>query len=318
MSKPFIVVSDGMDAEIFKSLQAVSEFEVHPKKKVTQEELAELLPKMNGLIIRSATTVNKDLLDKAPNLKYVIRAGEGTDNIDKVECEARGVKVSNTPGANANSAAEHAIALMMTVLRHTAQANASMKAGKWDKAAFTGLELWKKKVGIVGFGKIAQIVAKRISGFEPEVLFFDPFVEKTDIPYAKKAQTIEEVFSSCDIITIHLPLMDATKGLINEKLLGMMKPQAILVNAARGKIVDENALYQALKEKKFRAAGFDVFANEPLEENSKLLELDNLVVTPHLGASTEEAQLRVGEIAVDIMKEFFINGKLMHEVKAKK
>ncbi len=318
MSKPFIVVSDGMDAEIFTSLQAVKEFDVHPKKKVTPEELEQLLPKMNGLIIRSATNVTKELLEKAPNLKYVIRAGEGTDNIDKVACEARGVKVSNTPGANANSAAEHAIALMMTVLRYTAQAHASMKAGKWDKASFTGLELWKKKVGIVGFGKIAQIVAKRISGFEPEVLFFDPFVEKCDLPYAKKAQTLEEVFSTCDIITIHLPLMDATKGMINQKLLGLMKPNAILVNAARGKIVDESALYNTLKEKKIRGAGFDVFANEPLEENSKLLELDNLVMTPHLGASTEEAQLRVGEIAVDIMKEFLLKGNLMHEVKAKK
>ncbi len=317
MSKTFILVSDGMDANVFKGLQAIDQFEVHPDKKVTPEVFEELLPKVEGLVIRSASKVMPETLEKAPNLKYVIRAGEGTDNIDKAACEAKGVKVSNTPGANANSAAEQAIALMMTVLRNTAKADASMKAGKWEKSKLEGLELWKKKVGIVGFGKIAQIVAKRISGFEPQVLFFDPFVESTDISYAKKADTLEQIFSECDIITIHLPLMDATKGMINAELLGMMKPNAILVNAARGKIVDEEALYNTLKEGKIRGAGFDVFANEPLEDGSKLRELDNLVMTPHLGASTAEASIRVGEMAVNQLQEFFLNGNLLHEVRSK-
>ncbi|MCP4912355.1 MAG: hydroxyacid dehydrogenase [Oligoflexia bacterium] len=312
----YIVVSDGMDKEIFKDLQAVNEFEVFEEPKISQEKLQELLPKIEGLVIRSATKVTPDLLEKAPNLKYVIRAGEGTDNIDKVACGQKGVKVSNTPGANNNSAAEHAIALMMTVLRKTAWAHNTMANGGWDKSKYTGVELADKKVGIVGFGRIGQIVAKRLAGFDPEVIFFDPFVEKSELPYARKAKDLNEIFETCDIVTIHTPLMDATRGLVNAELLSKLQPHAILVNAARGGIVDEEALHALLSEKKFRAAGFDVFATEPLEEDSKLRKLDNLVLTPHLGASTEEAQVRVGSMAVNQLKEFFLNNNLLNEVKA--
>lgn len=314
--KPFIVVPDGFDKSLFEELKKIDSLEVHPSNKVSQDELKTLLPRVDGLIIRSATTVNAELLALAPKLKIVIRAGEGTDNIDKKLCQEKGVKVANTPGANNNSAAEHAIALMMSVLRNTAVADKTMKEGKWEKNSLTGLELWKKKVGIVGFGRIGQIVAKRISGFEPEVLFFDPVLEKSDMGHCKKAQSLEEIFKTCDIISIHTPLLPATKGMITRELMSMMKKEAILVNAARGGIVDEEALYDLLKEKKFRGAGFDVFATEPLPVPNKLLELSNLTVSPHLGASTEEAQFRVGEMAVYQMKEFFDKNNLYNEVKA--
>lgn len=314
---PFIVVPDGFDQSLFLELKNNPHLNVHPTSKVSQEELKALLPKVDGLIIRSATTVNKELLDLAPNLKIVIRAGEGTDNIDKALCRERGVKVANTPGANNNSAAEQAIALMMTVLRNTALADATMKAGKWEKNALTGLELWKKKVGIVGFGRIGQIVAKRISGFEPEIYFFDPVLTSSDIPNTKKVNDLKDIFSTCDIITIHTPLLPETKGMITGALLNLMKKDAILINAARGGIVDEESLYTILKEKKIRGAGFDVFAVEPLPTNSKLLELPNLVMSPHVGASTEEAQFRVGEMAVFQINEFFKNNNLLNEVKAK-
>ncbi|MGI4991629.1 hydroxyacid dehydrogenase [Halobacteriovorax sp. GFR7] len=314
--KPFIVVCDGMDAEVFASLQAINELEVHPKAKLTQDEIKELLPKANALVIRSSTTIGEEYLELAPNLKYVIRAGAGTDNIDKVKCGERGVKVSNTPGANNNSAAEHAIALMMTVLRHTAAADATMKNGGWDKSKYTGNELANKKVGIVGFGQIGKIVAKRLQGFDPQVKFFDPFCESSELDYVSKANTVEEIFETCDIITLHTPLMDATKGMVNKDLFNKMQPHAILVNASRGGIVNEEDLAVALMEKKFKAAGFDVFATEPLEEDSPLRKISNLVLTPHLGASTDEAQLRVGEMAVNQLKEFFLNDNLLHEVKA--
>lgn len=314
--KPFIVVSDGMDKDVFQSLCEISDFDVHPEPKITQEKLQELLPKITGLVIRSATTVNADLLEKAPNLKYVIRAGEGTDNIDKVSCAQKGVKVSNTPGANNNSAAEHAIALMMTALRKTAAADKKMKEGGWDKSLYTGNELSNKTIGIVGFGRIGQIVAKRLSGFEPKVLFYDPFIESSELPYAKKAENLEEIFKSSDIITIHTPLMEATKGLVGSKLLSLMKDSAILVNASRGGIVDEQALLEILKNKKIKAAAFDVFATEPLEKESELRKLENIILTPHLGASTEEAQLRVGQMAVEQVREFFLNANLLNEVKA--
>lgn len=314
--KPFIVVPDGFDKALFEELKKNSNLEVHPSLKVSQEELKTLLPRVAGLIIRSATTVNAELLALAPNLKIVIRAGEGTDNIDKILCAEKGVKVANTPGANNNSAAEQAVALMMSCLRNIPFADKTMHEGKWEKNALTGLELWKKKVGIVGFGRIGQIVAKRISGFEPEVYFFDPITEKCELN-SKKCLDLKQIFSECDIISIHTPLMPQTKGMINAELLGMMKKDAILINAARGGIVDEDALYTILKEKKIRAAGFDVFAVEPLPADSKLLELSNLIMSPHVGASTEEAQFRVGEMAVHQMNEFFVNSNLLNEVKGK-
>lgn len=314
---PFIVVPDGFDKSLFEELKKIQNLNVHPTSKVSQDELKALLPTVEGLIIRSATTVNKELLDLAPNLKIVIRAGEGTDNIDKVLCAERGVKVANTPGANNNSAAEQAIALMMSCLRNTPFANKTMHEGKWEKNALTGLELWKKKVGIVGFGRIGQIVAKRISGFEPEIYFFDPVTDKCDLANSKRCLDLKQIFSECDVISIHTPLLPQTKGMISRELLSMMKKDAILVNAARGGIVDEDALYDILKEKKIRGAGFDVFATEPLPANSKLLELENLIMSPHVGASTEEAQYRVGEMAVYQINEFFKNNNLLNEVKAK-
>jgi D-3-phosphoglycerate dehydrogenase len=168
----------------------------------------------------------------------------------------------------------------------------------------------------MGFGRIGQIVSKRISGFEPKVLFFDPLVHQSQVNWATKVNSLEELFSQADIVTIHTPLIDATKGVVNAALLSKMKPTAILVNAARGKIVNENDLYEVLKNKKIKGAGFDVFANEPLEAESKLKSLDNIVLTPHLGGSTEEAQFRVGEMAAHQIVEFFTKNNLLNEVKA--
>lgn len=312
--KPFIVVPDGLDKELFTALQKDANFEVHPESKVSRDQLKSMATKINGMIIRSATTVDPELIDLMLNLKLVIRAGEGTDNIDKKYANSKGVKAANTPGANNNSAAEHAIALMFTVLRKTNLADSSMKIGEWEKSAFTGNELANKTLGIIGFGRIGQIVAKRLAGFEPKILFYDPIIEKTDIPNATKMTDLEEIFRQADIITIHVPLIEQTKNLIDKKLFNVMKPTSIIVNAARGKIVNEEDLYDALSNKKIRGAGFDVFAEEPLK-NSKLTTLKNIVLTPHLGASTEEAQFRVGEMALHQLREFFVNNKLLNEVK---
>lgn len=315
MSKPFIIVCDGMDQKIFTELCSSNELEVHPTPKNSQDEIKNLLPKAEGLIIRSATKPNKELIDSAPNLKYIIRAGEGTDNIDKVYCAERNVKVSNTPGANNNSAAEHALALMMTVLRKTAWANSTMQEGKWNKSAYTGNELWKKTVGIMGFGRIGQLLCKRLQGFECDVLFYDPFIKESPFEWATKVETLEELYKSSDVISLHTPLLEQTKGMVNNELLGLMKPTAIIVNASRGGIVNEADLLTTLKEGKIRGAGFDVFESEPLAEDSPLIGLDNLVLTPHLGGSTEEAQFRVGEMASHQIKEFFLNNNLLNEVK---
>ncbi len=316
MTKPFILVTDGMNSTIFENLKNESAFEVHPKAKLTQEEVKPLLPKVNGLVIRSATKPKQEFIDQCPNLKYIIRAGEGTDNIDKKYCEEKGIKVSNTPGANNNSAAEHAIALMMTVLRKTASANQSMHTNAWNKSQFTGNELWKKKVGIIGFGRIGQLVCKRLAGFDNEVSFFDPYCQSNPFDYATQVQDINEIFKTCDIITIHVPLIDSTKNLINKETINMMSQDTIIINASRGGIVNEPDLIEALNTNKIRGAALDVFASEPLEDNSALCGTKNLTMTPHLGGSTQEAQFRVAEMAHQQLKEFFLNDNHLNGVKA--
>ena len=314
--KPYLVVCDGMHPEIFSEFKKISQWDLHPKAKVDLDELEQVLPKAWGLVVRSATQVNASLLEKAPQLKLILRAGEGTDNIDKALCAQRGIKVSNTPGANNNSAAEHALALLFTVLRKTAWANSHLSSGGWDKSRWVGNELTGKKIGIVGYGRIGQILSKRLAGFEPQILFYDPFVEKGLFPYVRKAQDLCEIFSTCDIVTLHLPLISSTKGLIKRALLESMLPHSIFINASRGGLVDEEALYEILAQEKIRGAGLDVFATEPLEKESPLRKLPNLILTPHLGASTEEAQLRVGQMALEQMKEFFLNHQLINEVRA--
>ncbi|MCB9092795.1 MAG: hydroxyacid dehydrogenase [Halobacteriovoraceae bacterium] len=318
MSKSFILVCDGMDKKLFSELSSNPKFEVYPEAKNSQETIAEIRKKAHGMVIRSATCPDKEFLQDCPNLKYIIRAGEGTDNIDKAACAELGIKVSNTPGANNNSAAEHALALMMTVLRKTALANTSMHSGKWEKASFTGNELTNKTIGIVGFGRIGQLLAKRLIGFDPKILFFDPIIDTHSVPYdnIQKVHSVEDIFKSADIISIHTPLNNHTRNMVNYQLLSSMKSNAILVNAARGNIVVEEDLVKALKEGKLKGAALDVFSSEPLAETSPLLGIENLVLTPHLGGSTDEAQFRVGEMAVHQLNEFFVNGNLLNEVKA--
>ncbi len=311
----FIVSADGLDPNAFAQLSKIEGFDVHPSSKVSQEELKGLLPKVTGLIIRSSTNITQELISQAPNLKYIIRAGEGTDNIDKKQCQEKGIKVSNTPGANGNSAAEHAIALIMTLLRKTAWAHSSMEKGAWDKALYAGNELTGKTVGIIGFGKIGQILAKRISGFEPKVLYYDPFVKTPPFEFSKSA-TLQEIFSKADVITVHTPLMDATRNLIHKDLFKLMKQDAIFVNAARGGIVNEDDLAQALEKGLLKAAALDVFAEEPLPADSKLRSLSNLILTPHLGASTAEAAIRVGDMAVNQMSEYLNHNNLLNEVRS--
>jgi len=313
-----VLVCDGMDPLIFSKLLNNEKFKVFPEKKNTQEVVIKEARDSQALIIRSSTKVNKEFIDQCPDLKLVIRAGEGTDNIDKAYCKEKGIKVQNTPGANNNSAAEHAIALMFTLLRKTAWANSSMQTGQWDKAKFTGNEMTNKTVGIIGFGRIGQLVAKRLIGFDPEILFYDPFMSSHSIGYdnIKKVDELEKIFEKSDIISVHVPLVNQTKNLITKEHFSLMLKNSIFINAARGGIVVEEDLLEALKAKKFKAAALDVFLNEPLKEKTNLHGIENLVLTPHLGGSTHEAQYRVGEMAYHQLKEFFLNDQILNEVRA--
>jgi D-3-phosphoglycerate dehydrogenase len=312
--EPYIIITDGFDKDLFAEISSIAGIQVHPKYKLEKIDLVQNLDRANGLVIRSATQITSEIIKMAPNLKYVVRAGEGVDNIDLNACRERGIKVANTPGGNNNSAAEHALALIFTLLRQTAWAHQTMKEGKWEKSKFLGTELFEKTVGIVGMGRIGTLFAQRISGFNPQVLFYDPYCEKSKIPYAKKVDSLDTLFSSSDIITIHVPLMKETENLITEKHLSKMKPHSILVNASRGGILNEEDLYKCLQSGKLAGAALDVFENEPLPANSKLRELNNLILTPHLGAGTKEAQFRVGKMVIEQIKEFFLNNNLLDEV----
>jgi len=282
------------------------------KKKHSVEEFLEWQPadlnkKIKGfdaLVVRSKAQVTKELIDSADKLKVVGRAGAGTDNIDKAYAESKGIKVINTPGANLLSVAELTVGMALSLLRYVPESDKTMKQGLWEKKRFTGTEVSGKKWGIVGFGKIGHLVAGLLSGFKCQVLAYDPFLSKEVAASAGvRLVSLDELLRESDIISIHVPLMDSTRGLIGAKQLAMMKKTAMIINISRGGIIDEKALYDALKEKRIRGAALDVFEKEP-PVDSPLLQLDNILLTPHLGAQTLEAQERVGaELAEKLLKE---------------
>jgi D-3-phosphoglycerate dehydrogenase len=258
---------------------------------------AALLPALadvDAVIVRSATQIDAEALAAAGRLKVVARAGIGLDNVDVEACTARGVLVVNAPVSNITSAAEHAVALLLATARHIPAANASLKAGQWKRSSFTGVEVADKTVGVVGLGRIGVLFAQRMSGFGVRLLAYDPY-----IPAARAAQigvelvTLDELLQQSDFISIHLPKTPETKGLIGEREFALMKPGAILVNAARGGLVDEHALAQALKEGRIGGAAVDVYSTEPCTD-APFFDAPNAVVTPHLGASTTEAQDKAG------------------------
>ncbi len=302
-TKPLVIVCDGMQIKLFNELKTFSNLTVAEKAQYTRDEIIGFGTKAKVLVVRSATKVDKALIDLLPNLKLVIRAGEGMDNIDIPYAQSKGIKTTNTPGANGNAAAELAVSMMMSLLRHIPFVHTSMQQGKWDKKSFVGNELTHKKIGILGFGKIGQTVAKRLQGFEVETLYYDPTVN-LGAPY-KKCSTIEEVLTSSDIVSLHLPLIPETKNLLNFDKISLMKKTALLVNCARGGIIVENDLIKALQEGIIAGAGLDVFETEPLSENSPLRQCPRLLLTPHLGASTQEAEWRVGEMVLAILRESF-------------
>lgn len=271
-----------------------------------KEDLIKEIPNIDVLVVRSATKVTADIIEAGKNLKIIARAGTGLDNVDVEKAKEKGIKVINTPGANGISVAELAIGLMISCARHIAKGTTDLKNGEWTKKQLKGHELYKRTVGIIGFGNIGREVAKRLLAFDMRVLAYDPFVKETDMNV--EIVDLDTIFKESDFITIHVPLTNETKHLVSKDAFEKMKDGVILINAARGGVVDEEALYNALVSGKVYAAGLDVFEVEPPtdELRKKLLELPNVVATPHIGASTVEAQLRVGQIIVD---------KILEEVK---
>jgi D-3-phosphoglycerate dehydrogenase len=261
----------------------------------SREELMERVGAYDALVVRSATKVTADLIEAATNLKVVGRAGTGVDNVDVPAATRRGVIVCNAAGSNALSAAEHTIALLLAQARNVAQAHAALVEGRWERSRFGGIELEGKTLGILGFGRIGQLVAERAKGLGMHVVAFDPFVAESRYrdTGVEKAATPEAVYARADFVSLHLASTPETKGMVNADAFRAMKPGARLLNVARGDLVDTDALVEALREGHIAGAGIDVFPEEPCTD-SPLFGLPGVVVTPHLGASTEEAQDRAG------------------------
>ncbi len=270
-------------------------FEVDIKEGLSPEELKSEIKGAHALIIRSATQVTPEILDAADSLMAIGRAGIGVDNIDVVAATANGVMVINAPQSNITSAAEHAIALMMSLARKIPNAHRDLMNGQWNRSKYSGVEIAGKKVGIVGLGRVGTIVATRIKAFDADILAYDPFIsqERAQELGVTLYNSLDEFVAACDIMTVHLPKTPETVGLINADVLKNAQPHLLLINTARGGIVDEKDLYTCLKDGVIAGAGIDVFDVEPTTE-SPLFELENIVVTPHLGASTSEAQDKAG------------------------
>jgi D-3-phosphoglycerate dehydrogenase len=264
-----------------------------------ETDLAQAIADCDGIIIRSATKLTADVLRHADKLKVIGRAGVGVDNVDVEAATRKGIVVANAPESTVISAAEHTLALLFALARHVPEAHAALKQGRWERSKFGGIELAGKTLGVLGFGRIGQQVARRARALEMRVVAYDPFVSKDRFRELgiERGETPEEVYAQADFLTLHLPLTDETRGSIGEAALAKMRDGVRIVNAARGELVDEDALAEALREGKVASAALDVFSREPYD--GPLLGLDNVVVTPHLAASTAEAQDRAGIIVAE-------------------
>ena len=299
-----ILVSDPLSDEGLKILKDIKEFQVDIKTDLKPEELKSVIKDYDALLVRSATKVNKDLLDAAVKLKVVGRAGVGLDNVDLGAATQKGVIVMNTPGGNTVSTAEHALSLILSLSRNIPQANASMKKAEWKRSKFMGVELYAKTLGIIGFGRIGREVAKRALSFGMIVEAYDPFLSREVAEsLGIKIVELKELFQAADYITMHTPMTEETKHMISAEQFKIMKKGVRIINCARGGIIDEQALIAAVKEGKVAGAALDVFEKEPLTADSELLKLDNIILTPHLGASTEEAQVNVAIEVAEIVRD---------------
>jgi D-3-phosphoglycerate dehydrogenase / 2-oxoglutarate reductase len=300
VSLPVVLIADKLAESTVAALG--DQVEVRWVDGPNREKLLAAVPEADALLVRSATTVDADVLNAGTKLKIVARAGVGLDNVDVDAATARGILVVNAPTSNIHSAAEHAVALLLAAARQIPAADASLREHDWKRSAFSGTEIFGKTVGVVGLGRIGQLVAQRLAAFGAHVVAYDPYVAA-----ARAAQlgiellSLDELLSRADFISVHLPKTPETAGLIGKEALAKTKPGVIIVNAARGGLVDETALAQAITSGHVRAAGIDVFATEPCTD-SPLFDLPQVVVTPHLGASTSEAQDRAGTDVADSVK----------------
>jgi D-3-phosphoglycerate dehydrogenase len=307
-TRPVVLIAEELSPATVDALGP--DFEIRHCNGADRTELLSAIAEVDAILVRSATKVDAEALAAAARLKVVARAGVGLDNVDVKAATQAGVMVVNAPTSNIVSAAELAVALLLAAARRVPAADKSLKGGEWKRSKYTGVELFEKTVGIVGLGRIGVLVAQRLAAFGMNVIAYDPFVQAgRAAQLGVRLVQLDELLGSADVISVHLPKTPETIGLIGDEQLHKVKPGVIVINAARGGIVDEHALYLALKDGRVGAAGVDVFATEPCTD-SPLFEFENVVATPHLGASTDEAQEKAG-IAVAKSVRLALAGELV-------
>lgn len=309
-----VLVSDNLGEVGIQMFREAPGIEVDVKTGLSPEELKDIIGEYDALAIRSATRVTEELLEAAPRLKVVGRAGIGLDNVDIPAATKRGVVVMNTPTGNVVTTAEHAIAMMLALTRRIPEGTTTLKQGRWDKKKLEGRELYKKTLGVIGYGKIGSIAADRGRGLRMRVIVYDPFVPPEKIENdGFQAVSLEDLYRQSDYITIHVPKMKNTLNLVNKGAFEMMKDGVMLINCARGGLVNENDLYDAIKSGKVAGAALDVFETEPPGEHP-LLGLDQVICTPHLGASTKEAQSNVAVMVAQQIIDYLTTGTIVNAI----
>jgi len=305
------LAQDGVDF----LLQDKNAFSVDIKTGLSKQALLDIIGQYEALIVRSATQVTADIIASGKKLKIIGRAGIGVDNIDIHAATQHRILVMNTPQGNIVTTAEHAIAMIMALSRHIPQATASMKSGIWDKKSFIGQEITGKTLGILGLGNIGKIVAQRAQGLQMQVIAHDPYLTHTQAHVlGVTSVTLKDLYKQSDYISIHTPLTSSTKHMINKDAFEQMKPSVMLIQCARGGIIDEQALLKALQNNQIKAAALDVFEEEPTPKDHPLILHPRVICTPHLGASTHEAQMRVSLLIAEQIVQYFKSGKIENAV----
>lgn len=312
MSKPKLLITDGLSNDGLQALEQSGLFDISFHKSVEKDALKTMLANAEALIIRSATKMTKELIDAAPKLKVIMRAGAGVDNVDVKHATEKKVLVLNCPGVNNNAVAELTIGFLFSLMREIPRATSGMKANLWEKKDLVGGEVSGRKIGVLGYGAIGNLVGKACNALGAEVTAYDPMADKIkgQHSYVKSwAATPDEVFATCDVVTLHMPLMDSTKNSIGATQFAKMKKGSYFINCARGGIVDEAAALKALDDGTLAGAAFDVFAQEPTAPDYPLVKHPKVICAPHIGAATKEAQHKVGIAAAKYLIDFYKEGK---------
>jgi D-3-phosphoglycerate dehydrogenase / 2-oxoglutarate reductase len=311
-----VLVSDNLAESGIDKLMDVPEFEVEVNTSLTPEEFRQIIKEYDALVIRSGTRVTAEVIESADNLKVIARAGIGLDNVDIEAASKRGIVVMNTPEGNVITTAEHTIAMMLALSRNIAQSTHSLKTGKWEKKRFRGKEVFNKVLGIIGVGRIGRVVADRAKGLKMNVIAYDPYISSEVInQMGIEGVSLDELFARADYITAHTPLTQETRNILNADAFNKMKKGVYILNCARGGIVNEQDLYEALQSGIVAGAALDVFIQEPPTDHP-LLSLDQVIATPHLGASTDEAQENVAIAVADQVIDYLSRGTIRNAVNA--